>query len=206
MRSDFRSTAHGFTLIELLTTLIILSLLALMSYRGLGAVLDSREYVRQETEKWRRVTSFFTRFERDMQLASPRPVRAASGAVPAWHGRLHATPEGALSPYLEFSRFASTEGMDIMRRIGYRLNEKQEIELWLWPGLDLAPGAPPERYPILTGVTQLELQYFNADRIWVNAWPGIIAGSPVAAIASIPQAVRVRIMLASGEEIERIFR
>lgn len=205
MRSDFRSTAHGFTLIELLTALIILSLLALMSYRGLGAVLDSREYVKQETEKWRRVTSFFTRFEHDMQLASPRPVRAASGPAPAWHGRLHATPDGALLPYLEFSRFASAEGMDIMRRIGYRLNGQQEIELWIWPGLDLASGAPPERYPILTGVTQLELQYLNAGT-WVDVWPDIIGGSPIAAISSIPQAVRVRIMLASGEEIERIFR
>lgn len=206
MRSVSGSMSHGFTLIELLTALIILSLLALMSYRGLGAVLDAREYVRQETEKWQRVTSFFTRFERDMQLAAPRPVRVASAAVPAWHGRLHATPEGASLSYLDFSRFASAEGVDAMRRIGYRLSEKQEIELWLWPGLDIAPGVQPDRYPILTGVTKLELQYLNADRLWMNTWPDMMAGSPVAAISSIPQAVRVRIVLASGEEIERIFR
>lgn len=206
MKSVSGSMSLGFTLIELLTALIILSLLALMSYRGLGAVLDAREYVRHETEKWRRVTSFFTRFERDMQLAAPRPVRAVSGAVPAWHGRLHATPDGASSPHLEFSRFASAEGMDSARRIGYVLNEKQEIELWLWPGLDVASGMQPERYPVLTGVTVLELQYLNADRLWMNIWPDMMAGSPIAAISSIPQAVRVRIVLASGEEIERIFR
>ena len=73
---------RGFTLIELLTALLILSLLALMSYRGLGAVLDAREHVRQETEKWRSVAAFFARFERDVQLAAPRPVLAARRAAP----------------------------------------------------------------------------------------------------------------------------
>ena len=96
--------------------------------------------------------------------------------------------------------------MDTARRIGYLLNEKQEIELWLWPGLDVAPGVQPERYPVLTGVTRLELQYLNANRLWMNVWPGMMEGSPASAISSIPQAVRVRIALASGEEIERIFR
>ena len=187
--------ARGFTLIELLTALLVLSLLALMSYRGLGAVLDAREHVRQETEKWRSVAAFFARFERDVQLAAPRPVRAASGTAPAWRGQADATPE----PRLEFSRFASAEGVDSARRLAYRLNEKQEIELWLWPGLDVAPGALPARYPVLGGVSIFELQYLNADLAWVDAWPASLRGPP------IPQAVRLRIVLASSEEIVRVF-
>jgi len=187
--------AGGFTLIELLTALLILSLLALMSYRGLGAVLDAHEHVSQETDKWRRVASFFARFERDVQLAAPRPVRAASGTEPAWRGRADATSE----PRLEFSRFASAEGVDTARRLAYRLNEQQEIELWLWPGLDVAPNTVPVRYPVLTGVTTFELQYLNADLAWVNAWPIAVQGPP------IPQGVQLRIVLASGEEIVRVF-
>jgi len=74
----------GFTLIELLTALLILSALALMSYRGLGAVLDAREHVTKETDKWRRVAAFFARFERDIQLAAPRPVRTVSGIAAAY--------------------------------------------------------------------------------------------------------------------------
>jgi general secretion pathway protein J len=42
----------GFTLIELLSALLILSLVAVMSFRGLAAVLDARDRVAQETEKW----------------------------------------------------------------------------------------------------------------------------------------------------------
>ncbi len=185
----------GFTLIELLTALLVLSLLALMSYRGLGAVLDARAHVSQETANWRRVAAFCARFEQDVQLAAPRPVRIASGSAPAWLG----SPDTAPGPRLEFSRFASAEGMDTPRRVGYGLNENQEIELWLWPGLDVAPDALPARYPVLSGVTQLEFQYLNADLAWVGAWPT----SP--RDAAIPRAVRLRIVLASGEEIVRVF-
>lgn len=198
--------SRGFTLIELLSALIILSLLALISYRGLSTVLDSREHIRQETEKWRRVTSFFTRFERDVQLAAPRPVRIVSDVAPAWQGKLYSTFGGALLPSLEFSRFASSMEGDTARRIGYRLSEKQEIELWLWPGLDIAPGVVPARYPVLTGVKKFELQYLNADRTWVDAWPTTIADSPVPAISSVPQAVLVRVTLISGEQLVRVFR
>jgi general secretion pathway protein J len=187
--------ARGFTLIELLTAMLILSALALMSYRGLGAVLDAREHVTRETDKWRRVASFFARFERDVQLAAPRPVRSASGTAPAWRGTSGATP----LPRLEFSRFASVEGMDSPRRLGYRLNERQEVELWLWPGLDIAPGTLPARYAVLTGVTAFELQYLNTNLAWVDAWPSAATDAP------LPQAVRLRLALVSGEEIVRVF-
>ena len=185
----------GFTLIELLTALLILSALALMSYRGLGAVLDAREHVTRETEKWRRVAALFARFERDVHLAAPRPVRSASGTAPAWRG----TPGATQEPRLEFSRFASVEGMDSPRRLGYRLNEQQQVELWLWPGLDIAPDTLPARYAVLTGVTAFDLQYLNANLAWVDAWPGAAADPP------IPLAVRLRLALVSGEEVVRVF-
>jgi general secretion pathway protein J len=187
--------AGGFTLIELLTSLLILSLLALMSYRGLSAVLDAREHVRSETEKWRRLASFSARFERDVQLAAPRPVRSSTGTAPAWFGR----PGPTSAPLLEFSRFASTEGVDSARRLAYALNAKQEIELWMWTALDVAPDAQPLRYPVLTGVTQLQLEYLTPTLAWVDAWP--LPGVD----AAIPQAVRMRIVLASGEAIVRVF-
>ncbi len=191
-----RSTARaGFTLIELLTALLILSLLALMSYRSLGAVLDAREHVSAEAEKWRHVSSFFARFERDVQMVAPRPMRAADRSIPAWLGR-PATTAGAR---LELSRFASAEGVDSPRRVAYALNGKQEIELWLWPGLDLAPDVLPARYPVLAGVTAFDVEYLGADRTWREAWPT----SP--ADPAIPRAVRLRIVLASGEEIVRVF-
>jgi general secretion pathway protein J len=176
--------ARGFTLIELMSALLILSLLALMSFRGLGAVLDARDHVGQETEKWKNVAAFFSRFQSDVQLSAPRPVRAAAGR-------------------LEFSRFASAEGIDAPRQVAYALNESHEIELWLWPGLGAAPGrapeAPPARYVVLSAVAQFELQYLDPALAWVGAWPRSERDPP------LPQAVRLRIVLASGEELVRVF-
>ena len=195
MRLPASARLDGFTLIELLTAVLILSILALMSYRGLGAVLDARAHVTGESEKWRRVAAFFARFERDVQLAAPRRVRIASDEAPPWLGRLEPAPD----PRLEFSRFGSLEGIDVARRVAYRLNEKQEIEMWLWPSLDIAPATVPARYRVLAGVTTLDLQYLDANSAWVNVWPSSRLDPP------IPQAVRLRIVLASKEELVRVF-
>jgi general secretion pathway protein J len=171
---------RGFTLIELMSALLILALLAVMSFRGLGAVLDARDQVRQETEKWKRVAALFSRLQHDVQLSAPRPVRTAAGR-------------------LEFSRFATAEGVDAPRRVAYQLNENREIELWLWPGLDVAPNAQPARYTVLSAVAQFELQYLDAGLVWVDAWPRSERDPP------LPQAVRVRIVLDSGEDLVRVF-
>lgn len=186
---------HGFTLIELLTALLILALLALMSYRGLSAVLDTRKQITEETEKWRRVNAFFARFESDVALAAPRSVRSGAGSQPGWRSQ----STEVLAPRLTMNRFAAVEGVDTPRQIAYRLNENQEIELWLWPGLDNAPDVLPARYVVLSGVSKLELQYMNANRNWVDSWPNTQFD------AAIPQAVQLRIALNSGEKIMRVF-
>ena len=148
-----RIRARGFTLIEMLAALLVLSLLGLMSYRGLGAVLDARDHLKAEAERWQRVQSFFLRFERDLRLAAPRPVASGAGTAAAWLGQTGSRQE----PELQLTRFAYDGGADTARRVGYRRNENQEIELWLWPGLDVAPGAVPARYPVLAGVREFEL-------------------------------------------------
>lgn len=193
--------ASGFTLIELLTTLLILSLLGLMSYRGLAAVLDTRDHVVRETEKWRSVATFFSRFESDIRLAAPRQIRVDTGGsigyetVPAWRG----VADGTEGPALEFSRFATAEGVDTARRLAYRLNDNKEIELWLWPALDIAPGTTATRYPVLSGVAKITFRYLSSNLVWVAAWP--MPGFD----SAIPRAVQVGIVLTSGEEIMRIF-
>lgn len=179
----------------MLAALLILALLALMSHRGLATVLDTRDHVQRETEKWRRVSAFLDRFERDIMLAAPRPIRSAAFSVPPWLGRPATTP----GPQLEFSRFASTENMDVARRLAYGLNAQGEVELWIWPTLDIAPGTAPARYPVLSGVTRFEVQYMGATFNWEDTWPS------AAVSVSIPKAIRLRLVLAGGEEIVRIY-
>lgn len=172
--------ARGFTLIELMCALLILSLLALMSFRGLSAVLDARDQVRRETEKWRSVAAFFSRFQRDVQLSSPRPMRAAAAR-------------------LEFSRFAASEGSDVPRRVAYELNQNQEIETSLWPGAEAAPAGLPARLVVLSGVARFELHYLDNELAWVDAWPRSQRDAP------LPRALRLHVVLASGEDLVRVF-
>jgi general secretion pathway protein J len=187
--------SSGFTLIEILTALLILSILALMSYRALGSVLDTRVYVEAETDKWRRVAVFFTRFERDVQLAAPRPGRDRQGGLASWSG----SSETASGGRVEFSRLAAAPNGDIARRVAYALNARGEIELWLWPALDVSSDAVAARYPVLSGVSRFELQYLTSGLKWVASWPTAPYEPP------LPRAVQARIVLASGEEIVRVF-
>jgi general secretion pathway protein J len=197
MNTAFRKARRGFTLIELLTALFMLSLLALMSFRGLDAVLDARHRLTLESEKWQAVAKFFARFERDVQLAAPRPIHSVSGspALPAWRS----LTSSELGSGFEFSRFAADEEMGTPQRIAYQLNGAQEIELWLWPGSDLPVTAPPLRYPVLSGVTSFAVRYLNADLDWVAVWPAAQDA------AAIPPALQLRIVLTSGEEVVRVF-
>jgi general secretion pathway protein J len=179
--------AQGFTLIELLTALVILSIVGVMSYRGLNAVVETRERVAAETGKWRGLATFFERFERDLALAAPRAARRA----PAFIGHADAR--------VEFSRFAPAGGVDAPRRVGYSYNAAGEIELVLWPGPDAMNGVQPARYAALEGVRVFELQYLGANGAWQPSWPASATGP------ALPRAVRVRVVLVSGEDIVRVF-
>jgi general secretion pathway protein J len=173
---------RGFTLIELMSALLILALLALMSFRGLAAVLESRERVSRETAKWKNVAAFFSRFQRDVQLSAPRPVLASAGRF-------------------EFSRFSAADGIDLPRRVAYRLTEDHDIELSLSPEPALARTARPTpvRYVVLAAVARFELQYLDPGLAWVGTWPRSERD------AALPEAVRLRVVHASGEELVRVF-
>ncbi|MGE4110911.1 MAG: type II secretion system protein GspJ [Burkholderiales bacterium] len=186
--------SRGFTLVELLAALLILSLLGLMSYRGLGTVLDTRAHVQQEAGKWRSLSTFFDRFGRDAALAAPRPARGVSGTAVPWRGM----PPGTTGPQIEFTRFSSGQQLDLPRRLAYTLNAEGQIELWLWPAPDALNLDPPARHVMLSGVARFDVQYLGNGPEWTTAWP---AGGG----AELPKAVRLRLVLASGEEIVRVF-
>lgn len=194
MKNLARCTNCGFTLVELLVALLILSLISLTSFRGLASILEARDKTAAETQKWRKVSAFFARFERDVSMAAPRPITVENQFYPAWYGLIGPRSDSSL----EFSRFASIRGTDSPRRLAYRLSASKEIELWLWPGLDRASDTAAH-HVVLEGVSTFELQYLSRELTWMTVWPGTTGDRP------IPRAVRVRLVLESGEEIIRIF-
>src|SRR5690242_17423935 len=72
--------AAGFTLVELLVALAIFALLSAFAFRGLNAMLESRATLERESRKWRDVTLFVGRLERDLSAVIPtRQAKGASG-------------------------------------------------------------------------------------------------------------------------------
>jgi general secretion pathway protein J len=192
---------RGFTLIELLVALVILTLLSVAGYRGLDAVLQTRERVAAETRKWQHLAFFFARMNQDIAQAVQRPVRDEDGAFyrAAWVG--NAVTVGENDAELIFTRAGivseQSAALQAPQRIGYRL-EQGSIVMLRWPALDQAPRVKPVRYPVLEGVREFKLRYLDENRIWQLQWQ---YPDPV----KMPVAAEVTLTLVSGEVITRIF-
>lgn len=66
-RRAARARLGGFTLIELMIALGIFMVLGVLSYRSLGSIIDSRDRVSVEQQRWMAITRFMQRLELDLQ-------------------------------------------------------------------------------------------------------------------------------------------
>jgi general secretion pathway protein J len=191
---------RGFTLIELLVALVILALLSLAGYRGLDAVLQTRERITREATKWQHLAVFFSRLEQGVAQAIHRPARDQGGlAQPEWIGR--SVVVAGDEAHLTFTRAGIPDQGEAQRapqRIGYRL-EKDAILLLRWPFPDQAPRTEPSRYPLLEGVREFHLRHLDASGNWLPEWP------PTGQPGTLPMALEVAVTLADGEKITRVF-
>jgi general secretion pathway protein J len=206
MHNNFRQTQaglkqRGFTLIELLVALVILTLLSVAGYRGLDAVMQTRERVAAETRKWQHLAFFFARMNQDVAQAVQRPVRDEDGVIvrAAWVG--NAVTVGENDAELIFTRAGIPDqggALQAPQRIGYRL-EHGSIVMLRWPALDQPPRVKPVRYPVLEGVREFGLRYLDKDGIWQLQW------QYPTELSKLPVATEVTLTLVSGEIITRIF-
>lgn len=195
-----RTPLSGFTLIEMLVALVILSMLSIAGYRGLNAMIQTRERLAAETRHWQHLSQFFARMEQDISQAVHRPVRDRDGNVKEpWIG--NATPVGDEDAELTFTRSGMPEqgsSQSAPQRIAYRF-EQGSIVLLHWKSLDLAPNSVAVRYPVLEGVREFKLRYMDTVGNWYPQWPISSVG------LELPAATEVSVTLAGGEEITRVF-
>ena len=194
---------NGFTLIEVIIALSIFAVLSVIGYKGLNSLIQTKERVAREDDKWQQLVLFFDRMELDVKQSVNRPVRGRNGDIePAFIG--HATYAGKYEAQLIFSRFGDREQSGFLmdtRRIAYRLNNGA-VELLIWPSLDAAPTAKPEIFRVLSNVAQMTISYLTKDGRLVSAWPDSLAVSEPKAFA--PYALKVSIKLSSGEMVTRL--
>jgi general secretion pathway protein J len=186
---------HGFTLIELLIALAIMALLALLGYRALASLADSEARLSAEAQRWRTLDATFARIEADVRQAVPRAVRSGSGIEPAWVGVHDSAGDGEL----RFSRAGPeffAEPASAGQRIAYRFRDGR-VEVLYWPHFDQPAAVAPSVYALVDGVARFRLAYLDEQDAWRDRWPSL-GDTP------LPRALRVELVLASGETIERL--
>jgi general secretion pathway protein J len=194
-----RDRGAGFTLIELLVALAIFAVLSGFAYRALDTLLQSRAALERESRKWRDVTVFMGRVERDLAAVLPkRRAHAASGALLAPVSS--ALDAGTLGNGLALTRSGSPlqeNALAAPQRIAYRLHDTQ-VERLAWAGVDAAPRDEPTAVLVLNDVRALEFRFLDATGEWRGTWglPGAGEGAPAA--------VEMRLELASGERLVRL--
>lgn len=208
MNDDYRARTRGFTLIELLIALAIFAIMALMSYRALDSVFQTRQQLGEETARMRDLALLFARLDDDFATLLDRRPRNADN-LPDDALRLTALLPGADDATLVFTRsgFAGSTGLAATpQRIGYRLKDGT-LELLIWPSPDAAPRSMPRAWPALANVREAKWRAMDRAGHWQNVW----RSTPVGAVASglapglFPAAIELSITLANGEQFVRVF-
>jgi general secretion pathway protein J len=202
-----RAASGGFTLIELLVAAALLAVLAVLAWRGLDAVLATRNRLTQASNELRSLTLAFAQLDEDLRRSWP--VRLLQLPVPAIGfsvagERATATLEvvrettGALSP---------TQ----IQRVAWRLRDgvlERGFGRWLSPSGEAVTGERPQAagaprtgapggggesaadslvwQPVLTGVSALQMQGWIDGQGWVaaEALAGQLTGTAPASAAA----------------------
>ena len=198
----------GFTLIELLIAMAIFAIMAVMSYRTLDTVFQTRQHLNTETARLRDVALLFARLDDDFtNLLDRRPRNGDNQLDDAL--RPTAFLPGADDATLVFTRsgFAGSTGAAAApQRVGYRIKEGT-LELVLWPSLDAAPRTSPQAYPALTQVSDAKWRAMDRGGNWQNVWRSTPVGT--SALTNVPSAkpvaLELTVTLSSGEQFIRVF-
>lgn len=199
---------RGLTLIELLIAMTIFAVIAVMSYRSLSGLMQTRTQLQAETSRLRDVSLFLARVESDLDAVIDRAIRNVDDNIAA-PLCVSAFAVSGNEATLAFTRggFAETDGLgSAPQRIGYRLRDNV-IEMLQWPALDAAPRSVPEVFPALGDIRALNLRTLDKGGVWRNEWPPAPATcvQRETVASTFPGAIELTLTLATGEVITRVF-
>jgi general secretion pathway protein J len=188
----------GFSLIEVLVATAIFSIVAVVAFSGVSALVGAREQLARESERLRAVQLAVSGLERDLLQAVERPARGPGGVVaPALAG-------DALGLELSHTGFPTTldPRSGRVRRTAWRYADGQLVRL-RHPTLDRAdfgPRAAPEA--ILGGLAAVRLRYLDGRGEWSPVWPP--RQGPDARIDALPRAVEFTLDLDGLGPVRRV--
>lgn len=180
--------------------LAIFAVLSGFAYRALDTMLQSREALERESRKWRDVTVFVGRVERDLAaVLARRTAISASGVQLAPLSSVVDAGNGGIGLAITRSGSPLQENpLAAPQRIAYRLQGTQ-VQRLSWNSVDAAPRDEPAAVNVLSDVRALDFRFLDpAGGQWMPGW-----GTPGSA-QPVPAAVEMRLELSSGERITRL--
>lgn len=186
-------TTAGFTLLELLVALAVFSVMSVMAYSGLVAMLDSRNHAGQETARLGRLQQAFVLMQRDFSQFVNRQVRDEYGeSRPALY-----LPRNTANT-IEFTcggRHNPGGGVrSSLQRVAYQYGNGRLLRL-SWPVLDRVAGSVPYTQTLLAEVDDFVIEFLNRDGEWVLPHT----------TNDLPPAIRVSLNIGGWGRISRQF-
>lgn len=193
---------RGFTLIELLVAMAIVAVIGVMALGGISTAIDQQAIAREHAERWREIQLAMRIVVQDLAQAHPRPTRDESGR--SYQPSFLADPTAQFA--LEFSRGGWSNPAGFPRgtvlRVAYDW-EDDTLVRFHWPVADRTLSTPPVRTELLTGVTNLEMRFFDARGQPSFEWPPVGMQGEARLIAR-PRAVEFGIELEDFGHIWRL--
>lgn len=192
---------QGFTLLEVLVAVAVFAVMSSLAYAGLTRMLEGRDRIEAERDRWRTVALAFVQLEDDLAQIRPRGVRDVIGTpLPAFRGQPVDT-RALGEPSLEFTRgglyLAPESTTPDLQRVAYRLRDGTLYRL-SWSTLDRPPVSEPRELPLLDNVDNLTLRFHALNGGWSERWP--VEGNT----ASLPDAVELAFDIAGVGRLTRV--
>lgn len=198
MKNKFR--VSGFTLIEIMVAIIIFSIIATVSYRVIASLVKTKQIVDETQNKWGSISLVSSNLSQSVHRLIPLVVRDNNGLIlPAVYGKNKLTSlyDGQLEMTLSGSIGDEVTGVKPPKRVGYRFYNGS-IYLVTWPVLNRALNSVPEIDLLVGDVDSFDVHFMYLDGKWYDSWPPENADP-----SSLPLALKVNLLMKSGESIER---
>ncbi|MFZ9406750.1 MAG: PulJ/GspJ family protein [Burkholderiaceae bacterium] len=198
----------GFTLVELLVATALLAIVALLSWRGLDSVLQSRDRIESASDELKSLSMAFAQIDEDLRKSWP--VRLlVPGQLPLRFVIAGETNQVQIELLRESG---GNETSTQIQPVVWRLRDGV-LERGFGPWRSPQASAAQEGLvwqPLLAGGHELKIQGFVRDRGWQDA--STLAAQPATASPGAPGSVPpvpvtgvlVRVIRAEGRALERI--
>lgn len=186
-----RRASGGFTLIELLVSIAIFSLMTVVAYAGIAAVMNNDQTALEHETALNRLQRAFVFIEKDLRQISPRQRNPGITDLIA-PLRSTESDEGLI----EFSRAGHSNPTELTRsslqRVRYVL-EDDELQRWSWNLVDHSD-VEPLKMVLLKDVTAASVAFFSADGENLDEWTA----------DDLPLGIEIRLTTERWGELRRV--